>query len=171
MAYFLLSLLWISAAALLGAVASGLGLFHVGSPIRLHVYLAGPALTLALSAHAMTLVYALRRGERIKRILATGSTEELEDALGRFVQPRKKIMFPLIFAAVLLLGVGVLGVAVYCGRVQMAAHEYAAFAGLLVHVHVASRETLFLFKTITLTEEIEDEARRRADCAPSGPPA
>ncbi|MFH1018721.1 MAG: hypothetical protein V1798_11160 [Pseudomonadota bacterium] len=165
MNYALLSFLWISTAGLFLNIATGLRLFRIAEPLRLHVVVGVCAGAAAVAAHLWAALYFTGVGRRLGKAVEAWESDVRERIRSRVQETRRKILPGIVAACLVLPAALILGWSLYAGLVSKTAHSMAAYLAVIVHVHVSVRETLALFRQADLIEEVDDLARRKSDSA------
>ncbi len=162
MPYALLSTLWISALGLFATAAAGLHFWGNENPLGNHVVAALSGVTLALFAHTMTMFYFIGSAKKIKEFMVNWETEIREEYRARTIVMKRKL-FPWMMGVCIVLMAAFLSGGAYDARlISRSFHQGLAYAAILLHVHVATLESLYIFKNIDLIHEINDLARRKA---------
>jgi hypothetical protein len=154
-----------SVASILVTLMTGLKFFSSAQPLRLHVVVALTSVTLALFAHTMTMFYFIGTSKKIKEFTAEWEPEVREGIRKKIIFIKRKLFPGMTFVCLALMAAFILGGAADAKAVSKDLHSWFAYGAFVYHVHVVVKETLYLFKNISLIDEVNDLARKRTSPA------
>lgn len=119
------------------------------------------ATTLGLFAHTMTMFYFIGTGKKIKQFIQDWEPSQKDAIRRRIIEMKRKIFPGMTFVCLALMATFILGGAIDAGLLPKSAHAWTAYFAMIYHVHVSTKETLYLFRNIALIYEVNDRTRRQ----------
>ncbi len=152
----LLSLIWTSVVIFIVAIACGLRLWGAASFMQNHIASALTATIVALFAHTMTMFYFIGTGKKIKEFASSWDRSIQQDIRGKIVAMKRKIFPHMTLICLVLVTAFILGGAHSVRLITKGIHSFFAYGALVYHVHVAVLETIFIFRNLSLIQEVNN---------------